>query len=126
MCSGKSVAAKQYVSEHGYTRMPFAEGVREVVVEMVNTCWEAEDMDPVAMDQIEKTMCVGRPLVPWDGPAPVRDHPGMKNYWVERLVRTVEEHGGPVVVDDMRLPNEARALKDAGLVFMYVEADDNL
>src|SRR5690606_8300362 len=35
-------------------------------------------------------------------------------------------HGGPVVVDDMRFPNEARALKDAGFVFMYVEADENL
>lgn len=126
MCSGKSTAAKQMVADHGYVRMPFAQGVREVIVDMVNTFLEQEDLYPMGIDHIDQHKPVFRPMLQWVGTELVREHLGMKDYWIERLLRKVEQHDGPVVVDDMRFPNEARALKDAGFVFMYVKADENL
>ena len=115
--NGKDTAGGLLVSEYGFTRVALADAVRSMALaidpyvsggnirlhHMVNNLgWEESKKAPEI-----------RRLLQAIGTEGVRDHIGVDS-WVRAAKRTIDETPGPVVVTDIRFPNEADAIHEWG------------
>lgn len=108
---GKSTAAK-FLAELGYTRLACA-GVAEhphkgSPRDVVTRVW-----GPEAVNDRAKLVHLGDGLRGLD-----------PDVWINVLSRELDWTDGPVVIDDVRYPNEYWALKGRGFVSVRIEADD--
>jgi len=131
--AGKDEVAKRLVAEHGYTRLAFADILKDValaadpVIEHIrNVPWRVAldidlniDSDLIRLSSIVKA-------VGWDRAkkisevrgflqrlgAAVRDNIG-EDAWVAPVMRRAAEIEGPVVITDVRYPNEADTIDHA-------------
>jgi hypothetical protein len=123
--SGKDTVAARLVERHGFTRVAFADPLKRmaetvspfvptspgVVVQLAplirDVGWEyAKDRYPEV-----------RRLLQWIGHT-VRDLD--PEFWVRVALHSVEAAPGPVVVTDVRYPNEAEALRARGFRMVRV------
>ena len=111
--NGKDTAGGLLVSEYGFTRVALADAVRSMALaidpyvsggnirlhHMVNNLgWEESKKAPEV-----------RRLLQAIGTEGVRDHIG-DDSWIRAAKSTIDKTPGPVVVTDVRFPNEADAI----------------
>ena len=130
--AGKTTLAGQ-LGRHGFARLPFAQALRdEVLQKFPRTLWahlatkderlvfltEAERFDRIAQALLVKSDHFFRAILQEFGTEVRRaDDP---DYWVKRwMARAANVER--IVADDMRFPNECRAVRDLGGWLVRVE-----
>lgn len=123
--AGKTTLATEIEREFGYTRVSFADGVKEEVkaflqasgldVEDHNLWGTQEDRDMVIPGYNGKTY---RELLQWWGTDYRRRFYG-EDYWTKQLMSRISD-GGKYIIDDMRFPNEAEAVRKTGGVVVRI------
>lgn len=125
--SGKDTFAARLVSEHGYTRLAFADALKESLLELdpivdatVDTSTYGDEQvvlyrlsDAVSefgWDQVKEDFPEVRSLLQRHGVA-MRNHVG-EDVWVDAVARKIRRISGPVVVTDVRFPNEADLIEE--------------
>jgi len=108
--SGKDEVAKILVSEYGFTRVAFADPIRELLYEMNPNFRDTllqQAVDNYGWDEVKKDQSVRRMLQNLGVGA--RKTFG-KNFWVQQALRRVhfEENW---VITDVRFQNEANAIR---------------
>lgn len=132
MRAGKDAIASRLTANWGFTALPFAESLkRELQQRMPRTIRAIHDMQAIhahGCDSGDVAACIREMVY-------VTKPPGMRellqeygtdvrraddlNYWAKRWRQ--ELPAGDVVVPDVRFPNEARAVLDAGGILWRVE-----
>ncbi|GAA0627410.1 hypothetical protein HPO96_37035 [Kribbella sandramycini] len=124
---GKDTFAARLCNEHGFTRFAFADMLREAALKL----------DPLVMVEADEYhhfsgWAFREPLLfrlsyvvrdlGWEKAKELREvrrtlqHMGVgvrdldEDFWVRAVMRQVEAHDGPVVITDVRFPNEAYAV----------------
>lgn len=123
--AGKDTLAARLVQEHGFTRVAFADPLKAIL-------W---DMNPVVRGDMARLQWVVqregweaakgltevRRLLQTLGVS-VRDRIGPAT-WVSTAMTQVLTAGGPVVITDVRFPNEAAQITAAGGVLVRIVRD---
>lgn len=127
--AGKTTLAQMIEREFGYTRVSFADGVKEEVkafllasnldVEDKNLWGTQADRNMVIPGYNGKTY---RELLQWWGTDYRRRFYG-EDYWTQQLMKKMSD-GGKYVIDDMRFPNEADACKQLGGFVVRIHRPD--
>ncbi|MFJ4794007.1 nucleoside/nucleotide kinase family protein [Kitasatospora purpeofusca] len=127
--AGKDTIAERLVSRFQYTRLAFADPLKDMLLRV----------DPLVMDRFGLGAVRLSEVVETKGWEAAKDqHPESRRllqhlgqslrdtdpeFWVRMLtekVRTADRWGLPVVVSDVRYPNEAEALQQAGFRLVRV------
>lgn len=123
--SGKDTFAERLVSEHGFTRVAFADTMREVALaldplvgfstatrlsELVGSIgWERAKLHPEVRRTLQRLGTdAGRNILG-------------EGIWVDAAMRKVGAIDGPVVITDVRFPNEVDAVLKAGGNLVKIE-----
>lgn len=131
--SGKDTFASALVEHLGFTRVAFADPLKNVLYDLnppvhlvtgtglldFTRTSVKEVVDHFGWDTLKADTREGRPFLQDLGVA-VRQHVE-SNAWVTAAMRTAEEAGGNVVFSDVRFPNEADAIRDAGGTLIRIE-----
>lgn len=124
--SGKTTAAG-YLAGHGYNRLPLALPVKRAAVGMCNgfITDSREDRPYLTIKSIEEDKATFRPLLEWIGITFGREYLGTPNRWIDEFRKGVlkaQASGAEMIVcDDMRLPNEAAALREMGFLIVRIQ-----
>lgn len=107
MVSGKSLVSSYLVEHYGFTRLAFADKIKE----LANMLWQdrlrkRRDKDRWLLIQIGERMREIDPTV-----------------WIRYILEQVEALQGHIVIDDMRFPHEYNALKEAGFALIRMNTD---
>lgn len=121
--SGKTTAAEALIRE-GYWRVGLADPVKEAALDMCNNFPLDLEIDGaldavVERHDIERDKAVFRPLLEWVGVTFGRDYLGTPDRWIRLFERRIRGDFN-VVCDDMRLPNEADALRKMGFLIVRI------
>lgn len=123
--TGKDEAAKVLVEEHDFTRVAFADGVREALYALnpliadEYECWRlSEEVDNRGWDEAKKHPEV-RQLLQRMGTEAGRMIHG-QDLWVN-LAKKKARCLSRVVVTDVRFPNEAKAIQEGGGTLLRIE-----
>ncbi len=120
--SGKDTLAARLISHHGFTRVSFAEPMRKMLkAQDPIVDWVGDEVrtDPVHLTEVlgpeddwetAKELPEVRRLMQALGTEGGRAILG-ENVWVDAAFRVVDEIPGPVVITDVRFPNEADAVE---------------
>lgn len=126
--AGKDTLAAELVAGYGYRRIAFADPLREVALRLDPIIGPNDDVD--YSDRLRGTVEAfgweytktffpeARRLLQNIG-ASLRDLID-ENLWLDTAMRQVDSHAGPVVVTDVRYPNEARAIRERGGILVRV------
>lgn len=130
MGAGKSTVAARLVEHHGFTRLAFADPVKDASVAAINAALVSIGLEPTMTRAIlERDKAALRGLPQWIGTEFGRQYLGPESIWIDLLLRRVNEaeylarlggDEGRLVVDDCRFPNEAAALKAVGFWIIRV------
>jgi hypothetical protein len=126
--SGKDTVAARLVEAHGYTRVAFADPLKDVAYELNPIISGAGFYGSVP---IRLQSVIDRRGWEWakDHYSEVRrllQHLGQSvrdrssGFWIQQALITISEASGPVVVTDCRYPNEAAVLKRMGFRMVRV------
>ncbi|MBM7770618.1 hypothetical protein JOD54_000822 [Actinokineospora baliensis] len=128
--SGKDTVAAQLVAAHGYTRVAFgdpvkalAEAVNPIIVGPADLLGRPGErlravLDRHGWDQVKEDLPRARDLLQTLGTG-VRDLID-PHAWIDAWARHAETVPGPLVVPDVRFPNEAEHLRSLGFVLIRV------
>ena len=123
--SGKDTFASVLVNEAGYTRVAFADPLREVAlatnpivaaslvlpVGLITAPHLREVIDALGWERAKDYVPEVRGILPRLGRAVRGQDP---DFWLDMGLRSFNEASGPVVVTDVRFPNEADAIRASG------------
>jgi hypothetical protein len=123
--SGKDTFASHLIERHGYTKVAFADTLREVLMETDPTVdWCVDDDGEVMPFTLSEVMACNTYEFAKDNIPDVRrllQNLGQAlrdlvdpDIWVKAAIRRIEKINGPVVVTDVRYPNEADAIHALG------------
>ena len=111
--SGKDTVANYLVSQHGFTRFAFADALKDYLLDIDPPIdgrplsqiidrwgWEKAKEIPQVRSLLQDTGSALRSLDP--------------NFWIDIIREQVDAADTPVVISDVRLPNEATWIKDSG------------
>lgn len=133
--SGKDTFAERLVSAHGYRRVAFADPIREALLEL-NPIVSAEEwqddleLSNHGVDEVRLAELVDR--LGWEG---AKANPEVRrllqefgvglrrvdnDLWLNAALRKVDAAEGPVVITDVRFPNEFDALAARGATMVRV------
>ena len=102
--SGKTTIANYLAEKHGYTKMSLADPMRRITKEIFGI---ESKKDPRYRRIMQK---LGTDWFRSEDP----------EVWIKYLLKRVERERKPVVVDDVRFPNEALALSCRGWKLIYL------
>lgn len=121
--SGKDSFAERLTTAHGFTRVAFADPMRELALALdplISEGWRLSELvDAFGWEGAKENPEVRRTLqrLGTEGGRKVLG----ENIWVDTAMTTAHAIGGPVVFTDVRFPNEAQAVKRAGGVVVRIE-----
>ena len=121
--SGKDSFAERLTAVHGFTRVAFADPMRELALALdplISEVWRLSELvDAFGWEGAKENPEVRRTLqrLGTEGGRKVLG----ENIWVDTAMRTARAADGPVVFTDVRVPNEAEAVKTAGGVVVRIE-----
>jgi hypothetical protein len=115
---GKSTVAEGF-HRAGYTRLSLAGPVKAAAHAALDCIVDHLGLPPLPTDFPTTHKEAIRPLYQWLGTDLVRDALRQPHFWIDRLLDEVDRYEA-VVVDDVRFPNEAIALRQAGFVLIRV------
>jgi hypothetical protein len=114
--AGKDTAGAVLVAEYGFTRVSFADGVRSMALTI--DPWVSAGavrlsglVRAIGWERAKNEVAEVRRLLQKIGTEGVRDHIGPES-WVNAAKLKVDAVDGPVVITDVRFPNEARAIRE--------------
>lgn len=117
--AGKDTIADRMVEQHGYTKMSFAEPMKEALIALdpqidyggmrVSLSWIIKKAGWEALKPLSQEV---RPLLQRFGTEVGREMFG-ENFWVDLAISKIQD-GAKVVFADVRFPNEANAIKGLG------------
>jgi hypothetical protein len=125
--SGKSSIADAFVRLYGGRRLSFAAGVKQEVAYALSYVDHDNNLhapDYVALMNDPRTKDQYRRLLQVWGTEFRREQD--PDYWVKRLIQTMRESAGHVLIDDCRFPNEYDALKPKGFIFVKLETGETV
>ena len=99
ICSGKTTLANYIMERHCYTRMAFADKIKELATDI----FEMQNKDRKLLQNI------GTKFREID-----------EDIWVKYLVRKVKNEDN-IIVDDCRYLNEVQSLKNNGFYIIYID-----
>lgn len=105
--SGKTSLANYLVAEFGYTKMSFADPMKDIAKEF----FDVEKGRPLYRELMQK---LGTDWFRSIDP----------DVWVKHLLKRAT--GDRMVVDDVRFPNEAKGLLDAGWLLVYLDCSEDI
>lgn len=112
--SGKDTLAGFLVEDHGYTRFAFADVLKAFCLSanpIISTGWRLADVVAASGWEDAKTLPEVRRFLQEAGLA-AREHLG-ENVWVDRVMQSAHWVPGPVVITDVRFPNEVVAVRES-------------
>lgn len=117
--SGKDSVAAELVAQHGYTRLAFADPLKEMAltinphIHMSYQVWTRLEplVSAIGWERAKDDHPEVRRLLQAMGQT-VRSYDPA--FWVRALIRKTVTVDGPIVVTDVRYPNEHNALRRAG------------
>ena len=119
--TGKDTIANHLVEHHGFTRVAFADPIREAVYALDPSINDIPELQGISLQWIVDRM--GWDFVKVDSPqtrrllqrfgTEVGRNLWGENFWVDKAMATASKHDR-VVITDVRYPNEYQAIKDAG------------
>jgi hypothetical protein len=117
--SGKDTVAAHLVAAHGYTRLAFADPLKEMALE-VDPFVQLVGGEAIRLSRVvqlhgwdrAKEWCpeIRRTLQHMGQTVRQRD----RSFWIRALLRDAVRVPGPIVVTDVRYPNELAAMQRAG------------
>ncbi len=122
--SGKDTFASRLVTEHGFTRLAFADALKQTMIDLdpIVECGNgygafesvrlSDILGPNLDWEVAKEVPEVRRLLQAHGVA-IRDHVD-PNVWVNAVALKAAQIDGPVVVTDVRFPNEADWINEVG------------
>jgi hypothetical protein len=120
---GKDTVARVLCREKDYTRVALADGVRSMALAIDPLLYGDIRLSSVirvtGWDKAKSTIPEVRRLLQVIGTEGVRDHIGPDS-WVQAGKRNIDKVEGPVVITDVRFPNEAEAVKSWGGIMVRV------
>lgn len=124
--SGKDTVADYLVEHKGFTKLSFAEPIREALYRLNPTILLMEGVyapltravDHLGWDMLKDISPDVRPLMQRFGTEVVREMFG-DDFWVKYAMQKAQEHE-KVVIADVRYPNEAAAIKSHGLLWRVI------
>jgi hypothetical protein len=130
MFSGKTTAANILTDEFDYTRLAFADPVKEIAATLLRTMRNELEIyygvEPQYQEWTYSTIQErkGEPQVrqflQFVGTQLGREIVGYSNLWVDILLNSINLHDN-IIVDDCRFANEAEALSNNGFVIVRVD-----
>lgn len=126
--SGKDTLADYLVVFHDYKKIAFAEPMREAlyrlnplitVSKVVGTPLRT-GVDVFGWEELKETSPEVRGLMQRMGTEVGREMFG-EDFWVQQTMKRVAEVSGDCVVSDVRYPNEAQAIRDAGGIVIKID-----
>jgi hypothetical protein len=118
---GKSLVARHLFREHGFERLSFASPLKDGCRAMFGLSMEQVDEPEYkgAKDRFWNTtprqmlQIVGTELMRNELP---KHLPGMKDVWIRQMIRRIHRKpaGARIVIDDLRFPDEFKAMKELG------------
>lgn len=117
---GKTTAAKYLVENYGFTRMSFADPVKDISVNMLNEMVAYLDgIDGFSHGRVNRELLESmkyslpiRKLLQLVGTELGREYFGDKDIWVDAMQANLDSASGNIVIDDCRFLNEAKMLTD--------------
>tara|TARA_Y100000310_G_scaffold311944_1_gene358729 strand:- start:633 stop:1196 length:564 start_codon:yes stop_codon:yes gene_type:complete len=102
---------------HFVARAAFGDQIKEEVASATG----------VALDHIEENKERFRPMLQWWG-ADFRRHYKGESYWLDKMLRKMRSVADPevLVITDVRYPNEADLVKEAGGIMLRVDRETGL
>lgn len=128
--SGKDTVAAHLIENHGYTRVAFADSIREALyrlnpkisMDLVSGFIGIRHaVDMFGWDEVKEQVPEARNLLQRLGTEVGRDMFG-SDFWVEDAMNRIED-GSKVVFTDVRFPNEADAIRSLGGRIYRVERE---
>lgn len=132
--SGKDTLASVLVNDYGWTRIAFADPLKEMALAI--DPWIPDPVDPllwyrlsdlvnqVGWELSKKHYPEVRRFLQKLGTDAVRTH--TPDYWVDIAVQRATEAGTSVVFTDARFPNECQAIRERGGFNIAIESDVKL
>jgi hypothetical protein len=128
---GKDTAGKWLVDNRGYRRIGFADALKEAALKVDPIVWEdpcadvtarlAETVARIGWERAKDAFPEVRRFLQELGAA-VRDID--EDFWLRAAMKKVmaaNDAGVPVVITDVRYPNEAASLRRAGFHLVYID-----
>jgi hypothetical protein len=136
MHSGKTTFAKALGINEGFTRVAFADPVKDASAAMLNTFVDwfdgSNDSDPYTIDDMNQMK--GHPSIrkflQVVGTEIGRNWTGNDSFWIDIFENTIRNYelsteGDVLLVnDDCRFPNEAQRLRNMGFVLIKLQRDE--
>lgn len=126
--SGKDTIANHLVKHHGFTRVAFADPIREALYAMNPTINDIPELPGISLVWLVDKM--GWEFVKVDSPetrrllqrfgTEVGRNLWGENFWVDKAMAKINNYDN-VVITDVRYPNEYQAIKDANGYMWRVE-----
>jgi hypothetical protein len=126
--SGKDTIANHLINKYGFTRVAFADPIREAVYNLnpkinigdMNGVYLATAVDRLGWDNVKVESEEARWLLQRMGTEVGREMFG-ENFWVDQAMKKALEHD-KVVITDVRYPNELKAiLGHSGAVWRVIK-----
>jgi hypothetical protein len=128
--AGKDTLADRLVSHHGYTRLAFADPLKQLLLD-INPIIDHDPIAEMGVTLRDLVLLYGwddakaipqvRRLLQDTGEA-MREYVG-PDVWIMSMARRVSLVGGPVVIADVRYVNEARWVQGLGDLVRVVRPD---
>jgi hypothetical protein len=125
--SGKDTAADYLVENYGYTKMSFADPMKQALLTLDPNIDFGEGRAhlsqaiTVGWDELKKNSSEIRPLLQRMGTEIGRAMWG-EDFWVNAAINSIPD-GSKVIFADVRFPNEAKAITDLGGQVWRIERD---
>lgn len=124
MFSGKTTAAEHLRDSLGYTKLAFADPVKEISIDILNLMSERLGQPLNYWDMARVQERKGEPqvrkLLQLVGTELGRELIGNNDVWVDLLLHEAKQQEN-VVVDDCRFVNEAESLKSIGFMIVRIQ-----
>lgn len=123
--SGKDTVASRLVDVRNFKRYAFADNLRKALYKLNPILSQREDgspirladhVDAVGWERAKKTAEVRRLLQEYGSTIREID----EWFWVRPVMNAINEDNGLSVITDVRFPNEAKAIRDAGGMLVRV------
>ncbi|MFF4815099.1 hypothetical protein ACFY2K_10980 [Kitasatospora sp. NPDC001309] len=130
--SGKDTTAG-VLAEYGYVRLALADPLKQMAYDIdpvvgiellgVNASAPvhlADAVDRYGWEEVKDRLPATRRFLQRLGTEGIRRHAG-PDFWIARCLRAAAEFTSPVVVTDVRFPNEVDALRSAGFAIWFID-----
>lgn len=131
--AGKDTVAERLICFHGYTRVALADPLKAMALDVdpvvglellgVNApvpLHLADAVDRYGWERVKDQFPEARRFLQRLGSEGVRDHVDPE-FWIRRCLRNLAEADRPVVVTDVRFPNEADAFRREGFELWFID-----